>query len=177
VMRQAGVLARGALTLSIASCASQAPSSSVTSIRMDDCSEAPADIQARFEASSLGVQQCDGAFGWRVFVVSSDTSTWIELRAGTAAWSSEEAIVYEKPIGLFPGVRGETLEWRADDRRRPSALLFTVAAQSPEDAATPVSRVFVARFDARGGLCVIGREPTIDKARALADGPATCPPS
>ncbi|MNC89754.1 hypothetical protein D3C83_57350 [compost metagenome] len=78
------------------------------------------------------------------------------------------------PIGLFPGVHSDTpLEWRSagGDLR---ALLFTVAAQDPADAETPLRRVFVTRF-AGGSACVLGRAGTIDEARALADTDVSCP--
>ena len=152
-----------------------APSVATTSIRESDCRPPAAAITAQFDEKALGVQQCPGAAGWDVLVVSSDANSWIVLRSGTTSWSAEEAIVYDMPIGLFPGVQGDApLEWRSagGDLR---ALLFTVSALDPADAETRLRRVFVARFADDGPACVLGRTSAIEDARALADGDAPCP--
>ncbi len=152
-----------------------APSVATTSIRESDCRPPAAAIAAPFDGKALGVQQCPGASGWDVLVVSSDANSWIELRSGTTSWSAEDAIVYDMPIGLFPNVPGDApLEWRSagGDLR---ALLFTVSAQDPADAETRLRRVFVVRFAADGPACLLGRTSPIDDARALADGDSTCP--
>jgi hypothetical protein len=169
--RAAAAWVAGAFVL--AACASS-PASVTTSIREGDCSTPAADLKARFDERGLGVQQCKGAFGWDVLLVSSDANSWIELRSPATAWSSESAIVYEMPIGLFPGVHAESpLEWRGD-RDRPTALLFTVSAQDPDDAETRVTRVFVARFGGDVPVCVVARAASIDDARTAADGDRGC---
>jgi hypothetical protein len=145
-----------------------------TSIAEADCREPAADLKARFDEKELGVQQCAGAYGWDVLVVSSDAHSWIELRSAATTWSSEVPVVYDMPIGLFPGVQADApLEWRSegDDLR---ALLFTVSAQAPTDAESRVRQVYIVRFG-EPGPCVIGRTMTIDEARALADGDMPCP--
>ena len=175
--RRAGlrVCATCGVVVLLLACAAPLPSSVSTSIRERDCRAPDAAVQARFAEKDLGVQQCEGAAGWEVLFVSSDANSWIELRSTSTSWSSEQTVVYEQPIGLFPGVdENVPLEWRSDPRRL-TALLFTVLAQDPEDAATPSSRVFVVRFAGNGQVCVIGRERTLDEARALADGEASCP--
>ena len=170
-------LAGGVLTLWPLACSSP-PSIVSTSIRESDCAEAPGDVRQRFDAKDLGVQQCDGALGWRVLVVSSDENSWIELRSASASWSSEESVAYQDRIGLFPSVDSESpLEWRVASRGGPTALLFRVTAQDPGDAETRVARVFVARIEQDGRVCVIGREPTIEQARTLADSDRACPDS
>jgi hypothetical protein len=146
-----------------------------TSIAEASCREPVPELKARFDEKELGVQQCAGAHGWDVLVVSSDANSWIELRSATTTWSSEVQIVYDMPIGLFPGVQSDApLEWRSrgTDLR---ALLFTVSAQDPADAETRVRRLYVVRFAANGQVCVIGRAPAADEARALADGDTPCP--
>jgi hypothetical protein len=164
----------GGVTLLLA-CAAPPRLSVSTSIRERDCRAPAAAVQARFAERDLGVQQCDGTAGWEVLFVSSDANSWIELRSTSTSWSSERSVVYEQPVGLFPGVDEDVpLEWRSDPRRL-AALLFTVKAQDPKDAETPTSRVFVVRFAGNGQVCVIGRERTIDEARALADGDVSCP--
>jgi len=164
------------LTLSALACAGP-PVSVFTSLREAECEPPAADVQAKFDASDLGVQQCGGVDGWRVLYVSSDANSWIELRAASASWSFEDAVIYERPIGLFPGVSSETpLEWRVHPRRGPTALLFTVNAQNKDDAEGRVSEVYVVRI-AGTKACLIGREASATAARTLADGPAACPSS
>ncbi len=170
----AGTALTGLVLMATLACSTPA-TSVTTSIREGDCAAPPPDIQARFEQKDLGVERCPGAEAWQVLVVSSDANSWVELRSPTTSWSAEHPIVYEMPIGLFPGVSNESpLEWRSD-RRGLHALLFTVTAQAREDAETRVSRVFVARFAEDGQICIVGREPTQDAARALADSEASCP--
>jgi hypothetical protein len=178
MLRGIAVRSAGAVLLLWPLACSSPPSTVSTSIRESDCAEAPGDVRQQFEAKDLGVQQCDGALGWRVLVVSSDENSWIELRSAAAAWSSEASVVYENRIGLFPSVDSESpLEWRVDSRRGPTALLFRVTAQDPADAETRLSRVFVSRIEEDGRICVIGREPSIDEARAVADSDRSCPGS
>ena len=172
--RSAAARVTGAMLLAAACARAPAPASTTTSIREGDCSTPAADLRARFEEKELGVQQCPGALGWDVLVVSSDANSWLELQSAATSWSSETAVVYEMPIGLFPGVHSETpLEWRSVGDR-PTALLFTVSAQDPGDAETRITRVFVARFDEAVPVCVIGRAGSIAEARELADSDRGC---
>lgn len=168
--------AAGLLALVIAGCAE--PAASVfTSLRESDCRPPAADVQAPFAELDLGVQHCGEVNGWQVLLVSSDANSWLELRTAGGKWSSEDAVVYEQPIGLFPSVATEQpIEWRVDPNRGPTAVIFTVNAQDPRDAETRVSRLFVARVESTRA-CLIGREATADAARALADGPTACPAS
>ena len=169
-------LAAGLLTLAAFACANP-PVSVFTSLREAECQSPAADVKAKFDASDLGVQQCGGVDGWRVLYVSSDAHSWIELRSASTAWSAEDAVIYERPIGLFPGVSSETpLEWRVDPSRGPTALLVTVTAQNKDDAEGRVSEIYVVRI-AGEKACLIGREASTSAARSLADGPAACPAS
>jgi hypothetical protein len=153
---------------------SSPPSSVMTSLRGTDCGAPSPEIKARFDQKDLGVEGCAGAEPWQVLVVSADANSWIELRSPTTSWSAEHPIVYETPIGLFPGIDDASpLEWRSAGGGGLTALLFTVSAQDPADAETRISRVFVARIE-DGGICIIGRERTLDEARALADSDASC---
>ena len=165
--------ALGALLVAACACAAS-PTGVTTSIRESDCSTPPADVKARFEEKELGVQRCPGAYGWDVLVVSSDANSWIELRSPATSWSSESAIVYDMPIGLFPGVHSDApLEWRSN-RGEPTALLFTVSAQDPDDAETRLTRVFVVRFGDDVPVCLIGRASSPAEARTLADSDRRC---
>ena len=135
----------------------------------------PGEIATRFADAGVSGQQCPGIQGWQVFVVSSDANAWLELHAAGRSWSFEEPIVYEQPIGLFPSVDGDTaLEWRVDARRGPTAVIARVGAQNRDDAESRLARFFVIRLDGTRNACVVGREETMDAARATADGDTTC---
>jgi hypothetical protein len=154
--------------------ADQAAASRYTSIRPRDCTS-PADLRASFAARQLGVQECRSVGGWRLLLVASQENTWIELRSSAIAWSGEQAMVYDAPIGLFPTVGASPqVEWRLNARRVPTALIFRVAATSRSDQKTRVSRLFIVRLE-QDRACVVGRVTTNAEARALADGPARCP--
>jgi hypothetical protein len=151
------------------------PSQSVyTSVRRQDCRAPSPEVRRLYAARQLGVQACPAPRGYRLFVVASDANTWIDLQRDSTTWSSEEAIVYQSPIGLFPsaGVGGR-VEWRRTADGRITALIFRVTAQREDNADASTSRLFVARIE-RDRACVIGRVNTNDEARALADGPQSC---
>lgn len=144
-----------------------------TSIRRADCAPPPPEIVAEFREGDLGVQQCPAPDGWRLLFVASHANSWLELRRDDFRWSSEEAVVYDRPIGLFPNVGGSpVVEWRRNARGTVDALIFRVTAQDPGNPVKHVSRLFVVRLG--GGPCVIGRVITNEAARRLADGPTTC---
>ena len=169
-------LSAGLLALSALAC-SEPTASVFTSVREPDCRPPAADVRAKFVEAGLGVQQCASVQGWEVFYVSSDANSWIELRSASTAWSAEDAVIYDRPIGLFPAVSSETpLEWRVDPGRGPTALLFTVSAQNKDDAEGRVSEIYVVRI-AGEKACLIGRESSTSAARTLADGPTACPSS
>lgn len=151
-----------------------ADGSTYTSIATDACRAPEEGIRLSFEARGLGVHECAGAGVWRVLLVSSNERSWLELRSPGIAWSSEDAIVYDSPIGLFPGVSdGERLEWRSAADGEPSALIFNVTAQDAERPASRISRFFVA-YLGEGGPCLIDRAPSRDAAVAVADAARGC---
>jgi hypothetical protein len=145
-----------------------------TSIRPADCTAPPADVAATYTARDLGVQQCPAPGGWRLLLVASDSNTWLEIQGPSLTWSAERPVVYESPLGLFPSVGGtDTVEWRGDARGKPSALIFRVTAQRRDDPTARESALFVTRIDGTRA-CVLGRAPTIEAARALADSSKRC---
>jgi hypothetical protein len=163
------VLVAGAIT----ACRPTPAVSRQTALSADACrAPAPGDRQA-FQAD-LGVQECPGLDGWRVFFVSSQEHSWIALQQDAVSWSAERAIVYEDPIGQFPGVDDTVpLEWRVDGGGDAVALIVTVKAQTPSDVPAAVSRQFVVRLE-RQRACLLGREPTAESARRLADSSRQC---
>jgi len=106
--------------------------------------------------------------------VSSESNAWIELRRGAASWSSEEAVVYESPIGQFPAAGGAgRVEWRLTEGGTAVALIFRVTARMDDDPQRSRSRLFVVHLEP-SRACLLGRAVTNQQARALADAPATC---
>ena len=181
VMRR---LARGLLFLGVLLCAcstsvGEAGHSVYTSIRQGDC-KAPTDALAKtYAARGLTVEECQGAAEYRVFLVSSDANSWLDVRWDHTVLSLEEDIVYRNKFGLFPNVGGsDRLEWRFDDSAHRVALIVRVVAQSPQltDAhgGSNLSRLFVVRLQPSGG-CLLGVVETNEAARALADKRVKCP--
>ena len=152
----------------------EAADSIYTSIRRADCRPPPADLERAFADKDLGVQECPAPADWHLLFVASHANSWLELRRHDFSWSGEDAIVYERPIGLFPNVGGSpVVEWRRDAHGRPHALIFGVVAQDRADPVKRVSRLFVVRLG-QEGACVIGRVTTNEAARTLADSPLMC---
>ncbi len=145
-----------------------------TSLREADCTTLRGEAAAPYAKRDLGVQRCPAPAGWRVFLVSSDANTWIDLTGPGVAWSAERPIVYDAPIGNFPSVGvPATLEWRRDGRGRLIALIFRVTAQDREKLQARRSMLYVVRLQA-ANACVIGRLATNLAARRLADSSQQC---
>jgi hypothetical protein len=156
-------------------CAGQDIESIRTSIRREDCQAPPAGIVAKYRARDLGVQQCPAPDRWSLFVIASDTNTWVDLTSPDGLmWSGERQIVYESPIGNFPSIDASApAEWRRDSRGRLTALIFRVTAQDRDTLEATQSMLYVVRLQP-DTACVIGREITDEDARALADSQRGC---
>ena len=146
----------------------------------DGACRAPLSVIAQtYGSRDLGVEECDGASGYRVFFVSSDANSWLDLKWDEKHFSLEQAVVYLKPIGLFPNVGGsDWIEWRLDDSGHARALIFRVTAQNPEiqkpTGDSSLSRLFVVRLNP-DTACLLDVVETNEEARALADGVQPCP--
>jgi len=175
-MRACVVWAAAAIAAAVAcsACEGAAADSVYTSLRESDCHAPPPEVAASYEQHDLGVQQCPALPGWQLLLASSDANTWVDIRGANVAWSAERAIVYEMPIGLFPGVDTATsVEWRRDGRGTLTAVIVRVLAQDRDSLTTQQSRFFVARVTPTT-ICVIGRAADVAEARALADGTRGC---
>jgi hypothetical protein len=118
-----------------------------TSIERAACGAPSPELASEFAAHDLGVQECPAPNDWHLLFVASNANSWLELRRGNLAWSTEDALVYEGPIGMFPNVGGSPLvEWRQDALGQPHALIFRVVAQEPVHPVKQVSRLFVVRL-------------------------------
>jgi hypothetical protein len=147
-----------------------------TSIRPQDCTHPPADLEAQYTSRDLGVQQCAAPDPWRLLLVASDANTWLDLAGPEGIrWSGERPIVYESPIGNFPSVDpSDGVEWVRNWRGLPTALIFRVTAQDPESLTATKSMLFVLRLERRGTACLVGRGGTPEAARTLAAAASNC---
>lgn len=123
----------------------------------------------------LRVQECPAPSGYRLFVVASDPRSWINIAKRGQVWSTEEIVAYRDPIGFFPSVDdSRVVEWRLDDRGRPTALIFRVTALDPQtNQSRHLSRLFVIRLNA-SKPCLLGIVATNEAARALTNDPKAC---
>ncbi len=148
--------------------------STYTSIDPAQCSAPDSVIENAFKERDLGVQRCPAPGDWMLLLVSSDANSWIELRRDTVTWSAEESIVYQSPIGNFPGVtRSIPLEWRSGSAGV-RALILPIAAQDPKDGISRITRLFVVRLGPNPP-CVLARVEIQEQARRIADSDAACP--
>jgi hypothetical protein len=158
----------------VIACCAQPPRSVETSISPADCTAPAEEIAERYEQRDLGVQQCPAPDDWRLFLVSSNENTWVDLIGPGVTWSAERPIVYESPIGNFPSVGvPPTVEWRRDSSGRVAAIILGVTAQNRETFETDRSAFYVVRLQP-AAVCVIGRPATAEEARTLADSPKGC---
>ena len=144
-----------------------------TSLDAAACKPLPPADRARFDAD-VGVQECEGVDGWRVFLVSSDERSWLQFERGGMTWSAEQAIVYDEPIGLFPGVDDAAgLQWRVTSRGAAVAVIVPVTAQRDVETTARASQRLIVRLGA-SGICLLGRAESDREAVAVADGPGRC---
>ena len=97
------------LLLILAACnaANSSETSLYTSVKSGDCRKPSATLSAYYESRGLTAEECDGAKGWRLFAVSSDERSWLELARDTSLWSSEEQVVHKNDFGNFPNLGAE----------------------------------------------------------------------
>jgi hypothetical protein len=135
-------------------------------------------VLERYQSQQLWVQECPARFGYRVFVVSSDSRSWLELEKAGQFWSSEQAIVYQHAIGQFPNIADNAqAEWRLDSTNQPIALIFRVNALNPDVSAqaanAKLSRLYVFRLGSQYP-CFLGTPTDNQAARNLADSGQQC---
>ncbi|UEM19031.1 hypothetical protein JL100_018260 [Skermanella mucosa] len=144
--------------------------SEYTSVAAGGCRQPPPETTEIYQALDLGVELCATRQGIDLLLVSSDRSSWLDVARGGRIWTTEDAVVYDAPVGDFPNLGADQVEWRLFPGGRPGALIFRVAGQS-EDARR--TRLYVVRLE-EDAACLLGRAVTNEEARALADGPRTC---
>lgn len=158
--------------------AAQSLESLYTSIKSTACSKPPASTVAAYDARGLSAQECPAPKGWRLFAVSSDERSWLEIARDHSLWTTEEEVVYRNEFGHFPNLGAERVEWRMKKPGTPSALIFRISAQDPNrpasgPGATNLSRLFVISL-ANGAPRFCGTAKTNQEAKAIADNATTC---
>ncbi|SET52651.1 hypothetical protein SAMN05216326_13319 [Nitrosomonas marina] len=154
------------------------------SLQTQSC-RTPGDLISRYYTSrNLEVSECPTKVSvqsapLRLFVVSSNERSWIDLALGKTIWSSEDEIVYEKEnqFGYFPNVSNAPAEIRMRHMEA-TGLIFRITAQAPEDrsstlGASNVSRLFVLAFR-DSAVCFLGLVRNNTTARNLLDSDAAC---
>jgi hypothetical protein len=140
-----------------------------TPIDQQGCWTADPETVAAYTRRGLGVQECPAPTGYRLFLVSSDARSWVDVRsAGSGTtWSGENSVVYDSPIGNFPNVAGDTVEWRLESGRA-KALIFKVVAQGRAEPSQTLSALYVVGLGSEN-IWLAGRAATIGEARLVAD--------
>lgn len=143
-----------------------------TSIKSEDCQKPSASILAFYDSRGLTVEECKGVEDWRLFVVSSDARSWLELARERTLWSSEDQVVNRNEFGNFPNIGSEKVEWLMSNHT-PVSLIFRIAAQDPENVKKSLSRLFVIGFkNNTPQFCGVVKANT--EARALAEKTSSC---
>lgn len=145
------------------------------------CSAPPPEIARVYAARDLEVEECPAPPPYRLFIVSSDARSWVDLRRNNLVWSTEQRVVYGQDVlalGHFPNVGGsDVAEWRLDEKGEPVALIVRLRFVDPGRDATAgatVSRLLVIGLSA-DTACDLGLANTNEEARRLVDAaPATC---
>jgi len=178
--------ARRALALLLAlaaaaACAAPRPAERlVTGIEPADCRMPEPAVASLYKGAGVGVEECPAPAGYRLFLVSSDARSWLDLGRDGSIWTTEEPVAYGDAPGLFPNVAGSTVAWRLGPGGAPRALIFRVLARDPAQPegtrgeATLMRRIVIGLGDDRP--CLIGVAASEEDARALADRRASCKP-
>jgi len=136
-------------------------SSTYVSLGDDNCFQPGPDIAQLYTQRSLGVVECAVKNSpLRLFMVSSEEHSWIDIGLGNRIWSTEEPVVYarENQFGFFPNVGSAPVEIILNPAQKPIGLIFRVTGQDPNSTAQKIgklSRLFVIGFR-KDGACVLG---------------------
>ncbi len=157
------------------------PSSLYTPISASGCAAPSPEVANAYAAHDLAVEECPAPPPYRLFVVSSDARSWVDLRRNDRTWSTEQRVVYSREVlalGQFPNVAGsEVAEWRLNSHGQPRALIVRLKLVAPsEDArgAATLSRLLVIGLSA-DTVCDLGLAKSNEEARRLAEtSPTPC---
>lgn len=142
-------------------------------------------VNYRYLSRSLEVSECPTKIRiqstiLRLFVVSTDERSWVDLALGSTIWSSEDEVVYEKEnqFGYFPNVGNAPVEIRMNDAGNAMGLIFRVTAQASNQefsdlGISNISRLFVLGFK-ETGICFLGIARDNIMAHKLLDSGTVC---
>lgn len=161
------------LTLCACTPANSSDESLYTSVKEGDCRKLTTATAQFFESRGLSAEECDAPKGWRLFVVSSEERSWLELARDASLWSTEEQVVHKNAFGHFPNIGAEKVEWRLTSTRTPAALIFRIGAQNPQNIDKTLTRLFVlALKDSAPYFCGVAK--TNEDARSMAENTVAC---
>jgi len=153
--------------------------SSYVSLADDNCFQPPGDTLHLYSIRGLGVVECRvKKTAIRLFVVSSEERSWIDIAVGDKLWSTEDSIVYtqENQFGYFPNVGATPVELVVSQKQVPLGLIFRVTAQDPNQQtqeSSNISRLFAFGFR-KEGLCFLGLTDNNAAARSFLKKNAIC---
>ena len=153
--------------------------SSYVSLADDNCFQPSGDTLHRYANSGLGVVECRVKNRViRLFVVSSEERSWIDIAVGDTLWSTEDPIVYapENRFGYFPNVGIAPVELVVNKKQAPVGLIFRVTAQDPnqqEQGSANIFRLFVFGFR-KEGVCFLGLADNNVAARSFLQADMIC---
>ena len=149
------------------------------SLADDNCFQPPSDAQHLYSNRGLGVVECRVKnMAIRLFVVSSEERSWIDIAVGDTLWSTEGTIVYaqENQFGYFPNVGAAPVELVLSQNQALVGLIFRVTAQDPnqkKQASTNISRLVVLGFR-KEGVCFLGLADNNVAARSFLQTDVIC---
>ncbi|MDD5277257.1 MAG: hypothetical protein PHR16_14400 [Methylovulum sp.] len=167
------------MSLLVACADSGATESSYISLGDDNCFQPPSDIRQLYTNRGLGVIECRVKKPvTRLFVVSSQERSWLDIAVGDTLWSTEEQVVYakENQFGYFPNVGIAPAELLVDQKEAFVGLIFRVTAQDPnrqEQGIANISRLFVLGLR-KEGVCFLGLANTNTEARSFLQIDVVC---
>jgi hypothetical protein len=153
--------------------------SSYVSLADDNCFQPTSDTLHLYSIRSLGVVECRVKnTAIRLFVVSSEERSWIDVAVGDKLWSTEDPIVYapENQFGYFPNVGATPVELDVNQKQVPIGLILRVTAQDPNQqnqGSANISRLFVFGFR-KEGVCFLGLTDNNVDARSFLQTDVNC---
>ncbi|MBK7674656.1 hypothetical protein [Accumulibacter sp.] len=153
-----------------------------TPLSLSGCAAPSPEVAKAYAARDLAVEECPAPSPYRLFVVSTDARSWVDVRRNDRTWSTEQRVVYSQEVlalGQFPNVAGSNrAEWRLNQYGRPRALIVRLKLVAPPEnarEAATVSRLLVIGLS-DDAACDLGLARSNEEARQLADkSPDSCP--
>jgi len=153
--------------------------SSYVSLADENCFQPAPEIRQLYARRGLGVVECAVKERlMRLFSVSTEERSWIDIALGDTIWSTEDAVIYakENQFGYFPNVGSAPVEIILNPNLAPIGLIFRVSAQDPNSSAQAIgklTRLFVVGFR-QDGACVLGITTENDVGRTWLQKERNC---